>query len=87
MDALRNWAKLAHKKIRSVHGYSRAGNYLHGKTHKIISKSLPGPIGSMVNKGIAHGLAQLHKKGYGARRSGGAVRRAGRRRGYGVNRH
>ena len=87
MDALRNWAKSAHKKIRSVHGYSRAGKYLHGKTHKIISKALPGSVGSLVNKGIAQGLAHLHRKGYGVSRSGGALRRVGRRRGYGVRRH
>lgn len=84
LNAFKKWVKSAHSKIRSVHGYSRLGRYIHGKAQPILNRRLTPTQARLVNAGVNHALTKLHQKGYGC---GGAVRRAGRRRlGYGVHR-
>ena len=86
LEALKRWAKHAHTRMRQVNGYSKTGRYIHAKATPYINSKLSPAQAKMVHFGINHALSHLQKKGYGVSRVGGALRRAGRRKGCGVRR-
>jgi hypothetical protein len=76
--SIASWIGNAHKKIRSINGYSRGLSMGYNKYGRDLVNKNTGKYSTIINRGVELGLAKLKQSGYGLKLAGAGRRYGGR---------